>query len=250
MEGDEKTPGAKLLRAVLIAAALSIPIFMVWFLVYDRQSQSQQASASITEGWGGPQVMAGPLLVIPYRTATTETAVENGKSVTRTRNLMRELTLVPEQVRVNTNIRPERRKRSIYEAVVYEAQVSGRATIVGDLVVDIVPFMDSACPDGWAKALDEVERAPFETLIPGHGAPMTRADFSQWKLAYTNLVKCGRSSADKATCAAGWKQDAARFIDEAHGVYADEAADYYLTTRLRSSPEEQQRFCKPLKAGS
>ena len=127
MERDEKSPGAKLLRAVLIAAALSIPIFMVWFLVYDRQSQSQQASESITEGWGGPQVMAGPLLVIPYRTTTTETAVENGKSVIRTRNLMRELTLSPELVRLNTNIRPERRKRSIYEAVVYEAQVNGRA---------------------------------------------------------------------------------------------------------------------------
>jgi glyoxylase-like metal-dependent hydrolase (beta-lactamase superfamily II) len=124
-----------------------------------------------------------------------------------------------------------------------------KVAIVGDLVVDIVPFMDSACPDGWAKALDEVEKVPFQTLIPGHGAPMTRADFGQWKLAYNNLVKCGRSSADKATCAAGWKRDAARFIDEAHRDYAGEAADYYITTRLRSSPEEQQKFCKPLKAG-
>ena len=127
MDRDEKSPGAKLLRAVLIAAALCIPIFMVWFLVYDRQSQSQQASASITEGWGGAQAMTGPLLVIPYRTTTTETAVENGKSVTRTRTLARELTLAPELVRLNTKVRPERRKRSIYEAVVYEAQVSGQA---------------------------------------------------------------------------------------------------------------------------
>jgi len=127
LEGEEKTPGAKLLRAVLIAAALSIPIFMVWFLVYDRQAQSHQASASITEGWGGAQVMGGPLLVIPYRTTTTETAVENGKSVTRTRTFAHELTLAPELVRLNTNVRPERRKRSIYEAVVYEAQVTGQA---------------------------------------------------------------------------------------------------------------------------
>jgi hypothetical protein len=28
----------------------------------------------------------------------------------------------------------------------------------------------------------------------------------------------------------------------------EQAADYYLTTRLRSSPEEQQRYCKPLRA--
>lgn len=125
-----------------------------------------------------------------------------------------------------------------------------RVVVAGDLVVDIVPFMDSACPDGWAKALEEVEKVPFQTLIPGHGAPMTRADFSQWKLAYNNLVECGRSSADKATCAVGWQKDAAKFIDEAHRQYAGEAADYYITTRLRSSPEELQKYCKPLKASS
>ena len=32
--------------------------------------------------------------------------------------------------------------------------------IVGDLVVDIVPFMDTACVDGWKKALGEVEAIP------------------------------------------------------------------------------------------
>ena len=39
---------------------------------------------------------------------------------------------------------------------------------------------------------------PFETLIPGHGAPMTRADFVQWKTAFNNMIKCGRSSVDIA----------------------------------------------------
>ena len=69
----------KLLFAILIAAALAIPIFMVWFLVYDRQSQSQEAQASITAGWGGPQAIAGPVLVIPYRATATETVVERGQ---------------------------------------------------------------------------------------------------------------------------------------------------------------------------
>ncbi len=38
--------------------------------------------------------------------------------------------------------------------------------IVGDLVVDIVPFMDTACPDGWRKALDEVAATPFVAADP------------------------------------------------------------------------------------
>ena len=123
-----------------------------------------------------------------------------------------------------------------------------KTAIVGDLIVDIVPFMDSACPDGWARALDEVAKVPFQTVIPGHGAPMTRADFLQWNTAYNNLLTCGRSTADKATCVAGWQKDAAKFIDLAHAKYAPAAAEYYIDTRLRSSPEEQQKYCKPLKA--
>lgn len=122
-----------------------------------------------------------------------------------------------------------------------------RVAIVGDLVVDIVPFMDTACPDGWLKALGEVERTKFDTLIPGHGREMTRLDFLQWKTAFTNFVACGRSTAAKNACVAGWENDAARFIDEAHRDYVRQAADYYITTRLRSSAEEQQRYCKSQK---
>ena len=121
-----------------------------------------------------------------------------------------------------------------------------RLAIVGDLVVDIVPFMDTACADGWLKALQQVESTPFVTLTPGHGAPMNRAQFLQWKVAFGNFVECGKSAAPKEKCVAGWKRDAAAFIVAAHAAYVDEAAAYYIETRLRSSPEERQKFCRPL----
>lgn len=121
-----------------------------------------------------------------------------------------------------------------------------RLAIVGDLVVDIVPFMDTACPDGWKEALEEVAATPFVTLIPGHGAPMDRAQFLRWKGAFDAFVDCGRSTRPKEECAAGWKRDAAPFIDAEHAGYVTEAAGYYLDTRLRSSPEEQRKYCRPL----
>jgi glyoxylase-like metal-dependent hydrolase (beta-lactamase superfamily II) len=121
-----------------------------------------------------------------------------------------------------------------------------KVAIVGDLVVDIVPFMDTACADGWLKALGEIERTPFTVLIPGHGPVMTRADFVTWKRAFTAFVDCGHSAAPKDQCVAGWEKGASQFIDKAHRDYVREAADYYLTTRLRSSPEERQLYCKPL----
>ena len=122
--------------------------------------------------------------------------------------------------------------------------------IVGDLVVGLVPFMDTACAEGWSKALDGIAAVPFRTLIPGHGAAMTRGDFLQWRKAYNDFVECGRSKADEKQCIAGWDRDAARFIDPEHRKYVDAAAGYYLDTRLRSSPEEQQRYCRPLSAAT
>jgi glyoxylase-like metal-dependent hydrolase (beta-lactamase superfamily II) len=125
-----------------------------------------------------------------------------------------------------------------------------RTAIIGDLVVGLVPFMDTACADGWSQALDAIAKIPFTALIPGHGDPMTRDDFLQWRTAYNNFVDCGRSKAPGKQCVEGWAHDAAKFIDAAHAGYAKGAAGYYLQTRLRSSPEEQQRYCKPLSAST
>src|SRR5215208_412707 len=123
----ERTPGFKLALAIVVGLVLTIPLFSVWLLVYDRKTQSEEATASITEGWGGAQTINGPVLVIPYKATATETVVENGQSITRSRDVTRELTLAPEAVELNTDVGPQVRKRSIYEAVVYDAHVSGRA---------------------------------------------------------------------------------------------------------------------------
>ncbi|HET8750405.1 MAG TPA: cell envelope integrity protein CreD [Sphingomicrobium sp.] len=125
-----RTPGFKLFLAIVVGLALTIPLFSVWLLVYDRQSQQQQATNSITAGWGGPQAMAGPVLVIPYRANATETVVQNGQSITRTNQVQKELTLAPETIELSSRISPSVRKRSIYEAVVYDASVSGNARFV------------------------------------------------------------------------------------------------------------------------
>ena len=126
-ETTSRSPGAKLAFAILAAVLLSLPLFMVWMLVYDRQQQSEFAQNSITEGWGGPQVMSGPLLVIPYRADVVESVTENGRQVERTRQVWQKLTLAPEISDMATEIRPERRSRAIYEVVVFEALASGHA---------------------------------------------------------------------------------------------------------------------------
>ncbi len=123
----ERSPGRKLLFAMLVGFILSIPLFAVWLLIYDRQSQSETARASIAEGWGGPQTFAGPMLVIPFQDTTTETVTEAGREVSKSRTVWRELFVAPATVTLDSQIDPQRRQRSIYDAVVYDTVVKGEA---------------------------------------------------------------------------------------------------------------------------
>jgi len=123
----ERTPGFKLALAIGIGFLLSIPLFSIYLLNYGRQSESTEATDSITSGWGGAQVIGGPVLVIPYRVTATTTVNENGQNVTRTSSVQKELRLAPEALDVSTNLQPQLRHRSIYEAVIYDAALTGRA---------------------------------------------------------------------------------------------------------------------------
>ncbi|WP_114953164.1 MBL fold metallo-hydrolase [Sphingosinicella terrae] len=116
--------------------------------------------------------------------------------------------------------------------------------VAGDLVVAEVPFMDTACPEGWREALATVAATPFTTLVPGHGEPMDRAAFAAWRSAFDNLLDCAASDRAKDACVAGWRRDAARFIAPGREAMIDEMTGYYLETRLRAAPEERQRHCR------
>jgi len=123
----QRTPGFKLTLTLLVGFVLTLPLLSVYLLASDRESQSREASRSITAGWGGPQTMSGPLLVIPYKATATETVVQNGQSATKTNEISRELTLAPEIVDMTTDLGHKVKKRSIYEAVLFDATVKGKA---------------------------------------------------------------------------------------------------------------------------
>lgn len=125
---------------------------------------------------------------------------------------------------------------------------ASRVAIVGDLVVAAVPYMDTACPEGWRRALDDIAATPFTTLIPGHGAAMDRPQFLAWRTAFNNLVDCGVSDRPRDQCIAGWQRDAAQFIPAGREEGVGQMVGNYLDARLRVAPEERQRFCRPLTA--
>ncbi|WP_395647578.1 MBL fold metallo-hydrolase [Terricaulis sp.] len=76
--------------------------------------------------------------------------------------------------------------------------------VLGDLVTLPAPFFETACPAQWSAALDEVWATPFTLAIPGHGEPMSRAQFDTYRAAFNAFIGCVNSDAEAAHCAAGW----------------------------------------------
>ena len=106
-----------------------------------------------------------------------------------------------------------------------------RVLIAGDLVTDPVPFLDTACPDGWRRALDAIAAVPFVTLIPGHGKPMSRPAFQSWQSKFTRLLDCARGGEKPSYCAT-------QLFDSTDRVPADQlrvlTMTSYYVERIRS----------------
>jgi glyoxylase-like metal-dependent hydrolase (beta-lactamase superfamily II) len=116
--------------------------------------------------------------------------------------------------------------------------------IVGDLVTGAAPFLDTACPEGWRRALAEIAATPFERLIPGHGEPMSRSEFRTWRSAFAALVDCAEAGRQRRDCVAGWMWNAAPFIGEDEGPRVERLVAYYLETRLEP-PAKRREHCPP-----
>ncbi len=134
----ERSPGIKLLFVGLIAAVLIIPLMLVWALVYDRQNQAETAQSSIVEGWAGSQVIAGPIISVPFTATEEQTTEQNGQTTTKTVEVERTLFISANSNEVATTMDPEEKQRSIYQTVVYNAEFTGKANF--ELPADLERF--------------------------------------------------------------------------------------------------------------
>lgn len=100
-----------------------------------------------------------------------------------------------------------------------------RIAVLGDLVTLPAPFLDTACPSGWSDALRDVLEAPFEMAIPGHGAPMTRAQVEHYRVAFDAFIACSGSTRPAGECGTLW-------ANSVEALLADVAADKPRAQRL------------------
>ena len=118
-----------------------------------------------------------------------------------------------------------------------------RVLAAGDLVTLPAPLFDTACPARWQASLGHLAAVDFERLVPGHGAPMTRAQFRRYRMAYDNLLGCAASKREKPACVDGWMHDAQLLIPARDEKLARSLLDYYIDNSLRGDPAKMRDLC-------
>jgi glyoxylase-like metal-dependent hydrolase (beta-lactamase superfamily II) len=121
---------------------------------------------------------------------------------------------------------------------------STRTLLSGDLVNFPAPFFDTACPHGWSEALARLDAQPFDMLVPGHGAPMSHAQFATYRRAFDGLLACAASDAAVADCAAGWERGLGPLLPADQRGLSRELLDYYFQAVLRAPPRKRDRYCR------
>jgi glyoxylase-like metal-dependent hydrolase (beta-lactamase superfamily II) len=120
---------------------------------------------------------------------------------------------------------------------------ASRVLLAGDLVTLPAPFFESACPARWRDSLAHLEKARFDWLVPGHGAPMRRPEFAAYRKAFSNLLDCAAGNAEKSACIDGWIDDASMIRRPQDMSYAKTLIGYYLDNYLRNPSERVRAFC-------
>ncbi len=111
----------------VLVLLLQIPIAMIGGQVSERKERGMEAVAEVSSKWGDRQLLAGPMLVVPFAHTWTEVS-RNGQSVERSG--FRYASFLPDELTVVATATSEIRKRGIFEVPVYrlELALSGRFT--------------------------------------------------------------------------------------------------------------------------
>ena len=94
-----------------------IPVSMIQGVIHDRTQVSLDAQRDVMRSWGEMQRVAAPFLVVPY----TRT-VENQKQETIERTYR--AYVLPRDLDIDVEIRPDTRYRGIHEVTVYSATLA------------------------------------------------------------------------------------------------------------------------------
>ncbi|MCB1619784.1 MAG: cell envelope integrity protein CreD [Thiothrix sp.] len=118
----------KLLFIILLVIGLLIPQASIMSLIGERQSWRYEAQSSIAQSWPGSQILAGPLLLVPYLlTYDVKEKVRekdgSEREIIRSAQTRDVLQLMPVELNIDSKLASNLRYRGIYPVPVFTSQL-------------------------------------------------------------------------------------------------------------------------------
>lgn len=119
----------KVAMVAVMTLAILIPLAMVRDVINERQQYRDEAVASIAADIGRAQVLAGPVLIVPYtETITRQVQDANGGTRRVSERVEGRWNFFPEQLKVVGDLSPDIRKRGLHAVRIYEWKGDLRAS--------------------------------------------------------------------------------------------------------------------------
>jgi inner membrane protein len=112
----------KMVIVSVLALFLLIPSFLIQDIIRERIDLGEKVKSEIYSQWGNKQVVAGPVLNVPYSVTVPG---DNNQTFGERSGIAH---FLPEMLQANGVLYPETRKRGIYKVVVYEGKLSLKGT--------------------------------------------------------------------------------------------------------------------------
>jgi inner membrane protein len=174
----------KALVTSVLGVVLCIPLGAIRGIVAERVALRNGVITDIHRSSVGPQKVAGPILVIPFRKSYVEAVTSNeGKTTSVVREESGQLRFVPEELTVQASADTEHRYRGIYAALLYTSHLSLSGTFSLPENLGVVEGGAERVAYTWEQAYVSLGLSDTRGIkgklgvVWDDGATRTRADF-------------------------------------------------------------------------
>lgn len=109
---------------VVLVLLLLIPTSMIKSLIHERESRQWEAVNEVSNKWAQSQTVSGPILSIPYDKYEKRYIEDEG--VYKTFKKTQFIHILPEKLDVEGIVNPVKKRRGIYEIVVYSSDIKSK----------------------------------------------------------------------------------------------------------------------------
>ncbi len=121
-----ESPAVKLGVVSGMLLAMLIPTALVSSIVSEREDRQAEVRESIAQSWGPSQTVVGPVLVVPWQAWVPVRTPANAPP----EQVRGTVQVVPRSLVATVGLTPEQRRRGLFGAVVYEADVAMTGSFV------------------------------------------------------------------------------------------------------------------------